>query len=93
MEGLDIAEDGIELPPPPAPEEDAEVDTAKPNLLVRGGQEERREEIDRRGRGGAQNKQRVFSRKISARNEEIGGEGSVVWIHCTITFLCDGGDI
>eukprot|EP00752_Nemacystus_decipiens_P010228 g9113.t1 len=33
LEGLDLAEDGIELPPPPAPEEDAELAPAKPNLL------------------------------------------------------------
>lgn len=36
LEGLDIAEDGIELPPPPAPEADAELAPAKPNLLVSG---------------------------------------------------------
>lgn len=36
LEGLDIADDGIELPPPPAPEADAEQAPAKPNLLVRG---------------------------------------------------------
>lgn len=34
LEGLDIADDGIELPPPPAPEADVEVAPAKPNLLV-----------------------------------------------------------
>lgn len=35
LEGLDIAEDGIELPPPPAAEADVELAPAKPNLLVR----------------------------------------------------------
>lgn len=34
LEGLDIAEDGIALPPPPAPEPEPEVAPAKPNLLV-----------------------------------------------------------
>lgn len=34
LEGLDIAEDGIELPPPPAPEPEVELAPMKPNLLV-----------------------------------------------------------
>ncbi|CAM9592740.1 unnamed protein product [Pylaiella littoralis] len=33
LEGLDIAEDGIELPPPPAPEPEVELEAIKPNLL------------------------------------------------------------
>lgn len=38
LEGLDLAEDGIDLPPPPAPEPEPELemDAVKPNLLVRG---------------------------------------------------------
>lgn len=35
LEGLDIAEDGIELPPPPAPEPEVDLAPIKPNLLVR----------------------------------------------------------
>lgn len=34
LEGLDIAEDGIELPPPPPPEPEKEIVPMKPNLLV-----------------------------------------------------------
>lgn len=34
LEGLDIAEDGIELPPPPPPEPDKAILPPKPNLLV-----------------------------------------------------------
>lgn len=34
LEGLDIAEDGIDLPPPPAPEPEEELELIKPNLLV-----------------------------------------------------------
>lgn len=34
LEGLDIAEDGIDLPPPPAPEPEEELDPIQPNLLV-----------------------------------------------------------
>ena len=36
LEGLDLADDGIEVPPPPAPEAGAEQAAARPNLLVRG---------------------------------------------------------
>lgn len=35
LEGLDIAEDGIELPPPPPPEPEKTILPPKPNLLVR----------------------------------------------------------
>lgn len=35
LEGLDISEDGVEPPPPPAaPDKDTETAPAKPNLLV-----------------------------------------------------------
>ena len=56
LEGLDIAEDGIELPPPPAPEADAELAPAKPNLLVSGRLMRRGSSIFREPEEDSQNK-------------------------------------
>lgn len=45
LEGLDIADDGVELPPPPPPASEPEpvapIELTKPNLLVSRGKEGR----------------------------------------------------